>query len=64
MVLPHSGPESNDVFSLSPLTRIFSGVGYVVLQPEYRGSTGYGTDFLGHVSVIPRAGDEFEGGNL
>jgi dipeptidyl aminopeptidase/acylaminoacyl peptidase len=46
MVLPHGGPESNDVFSLSPFTRIFSGMGYVVLQPEYRGSTGYGTDFM------------------
>ncbi len=46
MVLPHGGPESNDVFSLSPFTRIFSGMGYVVLQPEYRGSTGYGTEFM------------------
>ena len=33
MVLPHGGPESNDVFSVSPFTRIFSGMGYVVLQP-------------------------------
>jgi dipeptidyl aminopeptidase/acylaminoacyl peptidase len=46
MVLPHGGPESNDVFSLSPFTRIFAGMGYVVLEPEYRGSTGYGTEFM------------------
>jgi len=46
MVLPHGGPESNDVFGLSPVTRILSGMGYVVLKPEYRGSTGYGTDFM------------------
>jgi dipeptidyl aminopeptidase/acylaminoacyl peptidase len=46
VVLPHGGPESNDVLGLSPFTRIFSGMGYVVLQPEYRGSTGYGTDFM------------------
>ena len=25
MVLPHGGPESNDVFNLSPFTRIFAG---------------------------------------
>ena len=46
MVLPHGGPESNDSLQLSAFTRIFAGMGYVVLQPEYRGSTGYGTEFL------------------
>jgi dipeptidyl aminopeptidase/acylaminoacyl peptidase len=46
MVLPHGGPESNDTLLLSTFPRVFAGMGYVVLQPEYRGSTGYGTDFL------------------
>jgi len=46
MVLPHGGPESNDSLRLSTFTRIFAGMGYVVLEPEYRGSTGYGTDFM------------------
>jgi dipeptidyl aminopeptidase/acylaminoacyl peptidase len=46
MVLPHGGPEANDELRLDKFTRIFAGMGYVVLQPEYRGSTGYGTDFL------------------
>ncbi len=46
MVLPHGGPEGNDTLRLDSFTRIFSGMGYVVLQPQYRGSTGYGTDFL------------------
>jgi dipeptidyl aminopeptidase/acylaminoacyl peptidase len=46
LVLPHGGPEANDELSLDPLSRIIAGLGYVVLQPEYRGSTGYGADFL------------------
>jgi len=46
MVLPHGGPEGNDNLDLDPFTRIFPGMGYIVLQPEYRGSTGFGTDFL------------------
>jgi len=46
MVLPHGGPEGNDTLSLDSFTRIFAGMGYIVLQPQYRGSTGYGTDFL------------------
>ncbi len=46
MVLPHGGPESNDLLVFDMFTQWFAGLGYVVLQPEYRGSTGYGTDFL------------------
>jgi len=46
MVLPHGGPEGNDTLRLDTFTRIFAGMGYIVLQPQYRGSTGYGTDFL------------------
>jgi dipeptidyl aminopeptidase/acylaminoacyl peptidase len=46
LVLPHGGPESNDVLDLDPFSRIISGLGYVVLQPEYRGSTGFGAEFL------------------
>jgi dipeptidyl aminopeptidase/acylaminoacyl peptidase len=45
MVLPHGGPEANDEFALDPISRIMAGLGYVVLQPEYRGSTGHGSDF-------------------
>lgn len=46
LVLPHGGPEANDELGFDPLVRIIAGMGYVVLQPEYRGSTGYGADFL------------------
>ncbi len=46
LVLPHGGPEANDELTFSLFTRFIAGMGYVVLQPQYRGSTGYGSDFL------------------
>lgn len=46
LVLPHGGPEANDTLRLDPVSRMIAGWGYVVLQPEYRGSTGYGSAFL------------------
>jgi dipeptidyl aminopeptidase/acylaminoacyl peptidase len=55
LVLPHGGPESNDQFSLDVFSRNVAGLGYVVLQPEYRGSTGYGSEFL--QSIYQHFGD-------
>lgn len=49
MVLPHGGPEANDSLEFDMFSRIIAGMGYVVLQPEYRGSTGYGSEFLGAI---------------
>jgi dipeptidyl aminopeptidase/acylaminoacyl peptidase len=46
LVLPHGGPEANDTLRLDMFSRTIAGMGYIVLQPEYRGSTGYGTEFL------------------
>ncbi len=46
LVLPHGGPEANDQLAFDDFSRIPAGLGYVVLQPEYRGSTGYGAAFL------------------
>jgi dipeptidyl aminopeptidase/acylaminoacyl peptidase len=46
MVLPHGGPEANDSLELDTFSRVIAGMGYVVLQPQYRGSTGYGSEFL------------------
>jgi dipeptidyl aminopeptidase/acylaminoacyl peptidase len=46
LVLPHGGPEANDELAFDAFSRIVAGLGYIVLQPEYRGSTGYGADFL------------------
>jgi len=46
LVFPHGGPEANDTLDFDFFARIIAGYGYVVLQPEYRGSTGYGSEFL------------------
>jgi dipeptidyl aminopeptidase/acylaminoacyl peptidase len=46
LVLPHGGPEANDSYNFDVFSRLIAGLGYVVLEPEYRGSTGYGSDFL------------------
>jgi dipeptidyl aminopeptidase/acylaminoacyl peptidase len=46
LVLPHGGPEANDTLDLDSFSRMIAGLGYVVVQPEYRGSTGYGSEFL------------------
>jgi dipeptidyl aminopeptidase/acylaminoacyl peptidase len=46
LVLPHGGPEANDEFAFDSFSRLIAGLGFVVMQPQYRGSTGYGSDFL------------------
>ena len=46
LVLPHGGPEANDELGLDPMAKYIAGKNYVVLQPEYRGSTGFGTTHL------------------
>jgi dienelactone hydrolase len=46
VVLPHGGPESNDQLQFDFFSRLVAGLGYVVLQPEYRGSTGYGSEHM------------------
>ncbi|HWZ64956.1 MAG TPA: alpha/beta fold hydrolase [Steroidobacteraceae bacterium] len=42
IVLPHGGPESRDQWGFDWLPQFFANRGYAVLQPEFRGSTGYG----------------------
>jgi dipeptidyl aminopeptidase/acylaminoacyl peptidase len=46
LVFPHGGPEANDELGLDPMAKYIAGKNYVVLQPEYRGSTGYGAAHL------------------
>lgn len=46
IVATHGGPASADKFGFSPDAQVYAGKGYAVLKPNYRGSTGYGDDFL------------------
>ncbi|MGA9658623.1 MAG: alpha/beta fold hydrolase [Asticcacaulis sp.] len=43
VVLPHDGPMGHDARGYDWLAQSLASRGYVVLQPNYRGSDGYGT---------------------
>src|SRR5262245_55560697 len=45
LVWPHGGPTAQSVNSFNRAIQFFVNQGYVVLCPNYRGSTGYGTVF-------------------
>lgn len=45
VVLPHGGPSSRDVWGFDWLAQFLAARGYAVIQPNYRGSSGYGTEF-------------------
>lgn len=42
IVMPHGGPASRDVWGFDWLSQFFAARGYAVIQPEFRGSAGYG----------------------
>jgi dipeptidyl aminopeptidase/acylaminoacyl peptidase len=46
VVFPHGGPWARDVFGYDTFAQFLSNRGYAVLQPNFRGSTGYGKKFL------------------
>ncbi len=46
VVVPHGGPWARDDWGYDGIAQFLSNRGYVVLQPNFRGSTGYGKKFL------------------
>ena len=42
IVMPHGGPSARDEWGFDWLVQYFASRGYAVLQPNYRGSSGYG----------------------
>lgn len=46
IVLPHGGPSSRDTWGFDWLPQFFAARGYAVLQPNYRGSSGYGQQWF------------------
>ncbi|WP_282935803.1 alpha/beta fold hydrolase [Paenibacillus sp. RC67] len=46
VVLPHGGPWSRDSWGFDPEVQLLANRGYAVLQMNFRGSTGYGKQFL------------------
>jgi dipeptidyl aminopeptidase/acylaminoacyl peptidase len=46
LVVPHGGPWARDDWGYNALAQFFANRGYAVLMPNFRGSTGYGKQFL------------------
>lgn len=46
ILLIHGGPWTRDFWGYDPFAQFLANRGYVVLQPNYRGSTGFGKRFL------------------
>lgn len=46
IVLPHGGPSARDEWGFDWLAQFLASRGYVVIQPNFRGSAGYGDSFL------------------
>jgi len=45
IVYPHGGPRSRDTYDFDFVAQFLATRGYVVLQPQFRGSWGFGDDF-------------------
>lgn len=45
IVFPHGGPTGQSTNVWSPLIQYLVSLGYVVFEPNYRGSSGYGREF-------------------
>ncbi len=46
VIFPHGGPWARDVWGYNPFAQFLANRGYAVLQPNFRGSTGYGKAFI------------------
>ena len=51
IVMPHGGPSARDEWGFDWLVQFFAARGYAVLQPNFRGSTGYGAEWFGKNGV-------------
>ena len=45
LIMPHGGPESRDGQGYDWWAQALAAEGYLVIQPNFRGSSGYGQDF-------------------
>lgn len=45
IILPHGGPQARDDGGFNWLSQYFASRGYAVLQPQFRGSDGFGIQF-------------------
>lgn len=45
IVMPHGGPESRDEWGFDWLSQFYASQGFAVIQPNFRGSAGYGDEW-------------------
>ncbi len=45
VVLVHGGPQARDYYDFDPLSQYLASHGYAVFQPQFRGSSGFGSSF-------------------
>ncbi|MBD3768750.1 MAG: S9 family peptidase [Rhodobacterales bacterium] len=45
ILMPHGGPESRDTLTFDWWAQAYAAAGYAVLQPNFRGSAGFGLEF-------------------
>lgn len=65
IVMPHGGPEARDEWGFDWLAQYFAHKGYAVLQPNFRGSFGYGDHWFqenGYKSWKTAIGDVTDSG--
>jgi dipeptidyl aminopeptidase/acylaminoacyl peptidase len=46
IIMPHGGPEAHDRYGFDWMAQYFASRGYVVLQPQFRGSDGFGYEHV------------------
>lgn len=46
VVYPHGGPHARDYWGFDPTVQMLASSGYAVVQVNFRGSTGYGNNFM------------------
>jgi dipeptidyl aminopeptidase/acylaminoacyl peptidase len=46
IVMPHGGPHARDEWGFDWLAQYYANRGYAVLQPNFRGSSGYGSEWF------------------
>jgi dipeptidyl aminopeptidase/acylaminoacyl peptidase len=52
----HGGPSASSVLGFSPIAQAMAAKGWIVLQPNYRGSTNLGNTFQSAISKDPSEG--------
>ncbi|WP_417487860.1 alpha/beta hydrolase family protein [Maricaulis sp.] len=46
VMMPHGGPQARDYYGFDAWSQFLAARGYAVFQPQFRGSDGFGRDFI------------------